>query len=126
MRLGVQNDQVLEILAQSLAALARQHANPKNTYASLSVFPLIFSAAVMDKMVHGMSAKLGQAIPYLKLAAVNRVTTDQFKEMGVNCRAMSLVARNLKTWPLTKLWGQQLIDALSEVNYTRSHKSGAK
>lgn len=104
---GISNHAAIDGIAQALSTLAAARANPRQTYAALRAFPRLFAATVMDGMVVGV----GRTLPALQAAAAYRIAPDQFKAMGINCRAMSAIAKSLKVAAPLHGWGEKLLAA---------------
>ena len=109
---GVKCKATITTLARSISKLAHTRVNlPKLTYASLTAFPTVFAAAVMDKLAEGMIVNGKVIVPKLQVAAEHRIKNDQYKAMGVSCRQMSAVARELKANPPPATWAAELMAA---------------
>lgn len=109
---GIKCKATVTTLARAISKLAQTRVNmPKLTYASLTAFPTVFAAAVMDKLAEGMIVNSQIIVPKLRVAAEHRVKNDQYKAMGVSCRQMSAVARELKANPPPATWAAELLAA---------------
>lgn len=104
---GIKTEAEINGIASALATLATARGCPKNTYAALRAFPRLFAAAVMDGMVAGVP----NTLPGLSTAAAYRITPDQFKGMGINCRSMSTISKSLKAATPLQGWAQSLLAA---------------
>lgn len=104
---GISSEAAINGIAQALATLAAAKAAPKHTYAALRAFPRLFAATVMDGMVTGV----GRSLPALRAAATYRILPDQFKAMGINCRAMSAIAKSLKAAAPLHGWSEAFLAA---------------
>jgi len=104
---GIGSEAAINSIARALSTLAAAKAAPKQTYAALRAFPRLFAATVMD----GMATGVGRSLPALRAAAAYRIAPDQFKGMGINCRAMCAIAKSLKVAAPLHGWGEQLLAA---------------
>jgi hypothetical protein len=94
---GIRCEASIRQTAELIWRLATLLTTPKTTYAACRVFASVFIGATMDIMTRGMNGKDGREyIPKLELAVMHRLPPEAFKALGISCRHISSVSREIR------------------------------
>lgn len=94
---GIRDTEALDRMAKLIWQLSVKLAKPKTTYAACRVFAPVFIGATMDIMTRGMAGKDGREyIPKLELAALHKLPPEALKALGISCRNISSVSRDIR------------------------------
>jgi len=94
---GIRDEATLDKLSRLIWQLASRVLSPKTTYAACRVFAAVFIGATMDILTRGMNGKNGaEYIPKLEVAVLHRLPPEAIKTLGISCRSISGVSRDIR------------------------------
>ena len=100
---GSNNKKQISAIAKWIHLFANKLNIHRTTYASLRMFARTFTATVVDLMgAGGISIKDQVVIPRLQFAVDHRIPAPLFKAFGLQCRSLSVMARNVRQRITTK------------------------